>query len=121
MAALTAAAVLSLASMYLYAKTLGPLRVPIGDLEVGMVGTEVQVAGVVASVREVGGGLSLEVYDPLDGSRVDVFVPQTVYQQMEGLGLARGVQVTVVGTLQLYQGRLEILVTSPDGIVVVSP
>jgi DNA/RNA endonuclease YhcR with UshA esterase domain len=98
------------------------MTVAIGDLHEGLIGSQVQVAGLVDRTRRSASGLSFDLYDPLDGSRVAVFVPEKVYSQIqEGNDISPGAEVIVEGTLQLYRGKLEILVTYPEGIRTVRP
>jgi RecJ-like exonuclease len=115
-------ALVSLPILYFYSLSIGPSTVPIGDLHEGLVGNQVQVVGLVEEARLTSGGLALDLYDPLDGSQVAVFVPERVYEDIQGKeDVLPGAELLVRGTLQVYKGRLEIVVTSPAGLSVLQP
>lgn len=114
-----AGAVAGVAALALYALSLGPVAVAIGDLDRGMVDTRVEVTGVVDGVRETSGGLVLILVDPLDRAEVRVFVPDRVAADLANReSLVPGAEVRVQGEVQLYQDALEIVVLRGDGVTV---
>lgn len=109
------------AALALYASSLAPETVAIGDLDESRVGTRVQVVGLVQGVRLTTGGLLLTIHDPLDGTEVAVFVPRGVYEEGTWEGVVEGAEVLVSGEVQLYDGRLEIRLTSGGDLRVLQP
>lgn len=112
-------AVGGLALLSLYALSLGPDAVAIGDLDAGRVGSRVEVVGLVGEVRTTTAGLVLVLYDPLDLAQVRVFVPSRVAEDLaDRESLVPGAEVRVRGEVQLYGGSLEIVVAFGGDVVV---
>lgn len=106
--------------LYLYAQSLGPLSLPIGDLTEEYVGRRVETVGRVQEVSSGEAGVRLILVDPLDLSEIAVFASSEVFNGVDGReDIAPAAEVQVRGELQLYRGELEILVTSSRDIVVV--
>ncbi len=113
-----AAAILSLSALYFYSLTIGPMALPIGDLNEGLVGRWVQTVGEVKEARLSSTGLWLLLRDPLDFSEIAAFARRDVYEAFQDKGsIAPGAEVQVTGELQLYRGELEILMTSAKDLV----
>jgi hypothetical protein len=99
--------------LFVYSLSLEPVEMEIGDLSTDDVGSFVSVKGMVASVRQTsGGGLSLILTDGRDC--VHVYVPEQRSSVEDRL--LPGSLVSVKGEVQIYDGELEIYVSSPADI-----
>jgi len=93
-----------------------PPYIKVGGLDSGMLEKNVHLKGVVSGVHEFKGG-SLLMNLSEDGSTVDVYLPYSV-----SVGLNKssvdGSKVDVTGVIQLYQGRLEVVVSKSEDLVI---
>jgi DNA/RNA endonuclease YhcR with UshA esterase domain len=107
-----AASVLGLVLIAYASKHVDPPYSRIRDISVSSLEKNVRFTGYVSSVhRFKGGSVMLEVVE--DGSTIDVYIPNRIAAQLE---LVRGKRVDVTGRIQLYEGRLEVVVDEADWI-----
>ncbi len=88
---------------------------PIDSVSTNDLGSNIRIQGVVSSVHEFSGGSLMLSLD--DGSGViDVYLPYNTALSLNSTSIGKR-RIDVVGTVQVYKGRLEVLVDSADKIV----
>lgn len=104
--------------LYFYSCSIDAITLRIGDIGVGDVGTIVRTKGYVVDHRITSNGdLILTLADYEDSSTITAYIPENVYSSIEDKNaILPGASVEVVGEVQEYQGEMEIVVNSSDGV-----
>jgi DNA/RNA endonuclease YhcR with UshA esterase domain len=106
--------------LYFYSCSIDAITIRIGDIGMGDVGTIVKIKGYVADHRVTSkGDLILTLADYGDSSTITVYIPENIYSSIDDkMGILPSASIEVVGEVQEYQGELEIVVNSSDGVKV---
>lgn len=96
-------------------ETLQPPLCRIGDITSNDVGRNLHISGNISKVHKFrGGSLLLYVRDSSGG--IDVYLPNNVASVRADVLNAS--EVDLVGSLEIYQGKLEIVVSNPSSLKV---
>jgi hypothetical protein len=110
---LVTASLVGVMGLFVYSLTLEPVEMDIKDLSEEDAGSLVSVKGMVATAwRTTGGDLNLILTDGSDCIRV--YVPER--SVLEDHSFLPGALVSVRGEVQIYEGELEIYVSSSTDI-----
>ncbi|MBM3308646.1 MAG: hypothetical protein FJY77_00165 [Candidatus Altiarchaeales archaeon] len=93
---------------------LEPPYSEVGSINTGFVGKNVHLKGEVTSIHKFKGG-SLLVKVSGQNSSIDVFVPYAVASQVN-LDDAPGRAVDLIGAVEVYNGRLEVVVDKESNV-----
>ena len=118
---LVTVALVGVLSLFLYSSTIKPTEMAISGIDEGMVGKMVKTSGTVTYARTLGdGSLSLMLTEMLADSGIRVYIPSRVSEDLTGVIITPGVEIEVVGEVELYADEVEISVTSAEGVTVLS-
>lgn len=94
-------------------ESLEPPLSRIDQINTNSLGKNVHVRGNISSVHEFGGGSILLVLDDSSGM-IDVYLPYNVADSVSGLVNSTGLEV--IGSVEVYRGKLEIVVENVGGV-----
>lgn len=104
-------------SLFAYSLMLDAVDVEVGDIDMTLVGRLVRLRGTIASIwQNSRGDVNIVLTDGL--SHIRVYIPED--NSPSGEGLLPGSLIVVKGEVQLYNGELEIFVSSSAGVQVLS-
>ncbi|MDD5111489.1 MAG: exodeoxyribonuclease VII large subunit [Candidatus Altiarchaeota archaeon] len=95
-------------------ESLEPPYSMLRDVSTGSVGKNVRIAGTLSGIHAFKGGSLLLTLADGNGS-VDVFVPYSAARNL-GFKPSAGQSIDVIGSVEIYNGRLEISVEEPARI-----
>lgn len=94
-------------------ESLEPPYSKIEDVKANSIGKNVHVRGNVSDVHKFDGGSALiKLLD--ETSTMDVYLPYNTMQHLKKLKV--GTELDFIGTIEVYQGRLEVVVEKPENI-----
>lgn len=104
--------------LYLYSSSLGAVSIQIQDIDMDDVGTIVRTEGYVTEQRLTSNSdLILTLVEYQGSKTIDVYVPKNIYSSFDHRReVLPSACIEVVGEVQQYQGRLEIVISSADNI-----
>ena len=116
-----ALSLLGVLALFLYSTTIEPVSLGIDEVEAGHVGTVVRTNGTIHYTRVLSdGSLSIGLRDEDTGADIKVYVLSDAFASWEGGDLTPGTEIEVCGEVEIYQGDLEISVTSSEDMRVLS-
>lgn len=108
--------------LYLYSISLEPKRMAIKDIGEDDIGSLVEVEAYIKDlwITEYN-NLIITLVDPQTNHTLTVFVVSDVYENLNNKEeLTPGAEIIVKGEVCEYEGKLEIKVTSTDGIKIIN-
>lgn len=112
------ASIIGILIFYVYARSLGPREVDIGDISDSDVGTVVSTEGIVISITYYkGGSMHLELWD--DYNTINVYFPTDASKFAKSTILS-GMTIKVKGEIDIYKGLSEIIVQSKNDFEILS-
>jgi len=96
------------------AEALEPPYSRIAEINTGFVGKNVHLQGEISDVHKFKGGSLLLKVSELNHS-VDVFIPYGVSSQVD-LGSSLRQKLDLIGVVEVYEGRLEIVVDKESNV-----
>jgi DNA/RNA endonuclease YhcR with UshA esterase domain len=112
-----ATAIVGLVVLTYASEALEPPYSPISQVNAGFIGKSVHLSGRVGSVHQFKGG-SLVLTMPEGNHSVDVFIAKTVADQLS-FTPAEGQSIDVIGVVEVYNGRLEVVASKPSTLQLV--
>jgi len=113
-----ATAIVGLVVLIYASEFLEPPYSPIPQVNAGFIGKSVRVKGNVDSVHQFKGG-SLVLALSEGNHSVDVFIGKAVVDRLSFTPVAQQA-IEVIGVVELYNGRLEVVVEKPETVHVVN-
>lgn len=104
--------ILGLLILAYVSETLEPPVSEIGQITTNDLGKNVHIRGIVTDVHEFKGGSKPLMVDDATGS-VEVYLP---YSTATGIDGEPKDSIDVLGTVQVYRGKLEIVVDDPENL-----
>jgi len=119
--ALIALSLIGSLSIFFYATTIKPDVFAISEINKEMVGSIVKTNGTISQTRmQSDGSISMKLCDFQDATSITVYVPKDASISVEKANLTPGTTIWVVGEVTIYGQTLELLVSSPDDLSVIS-
>lgn len=109
-----ATSILGLILLTIASESLEPPYSRIGDLNTASAGTNIHLQAEITNVKEFKGG-SVMLTLSQDNNTVDVFLPYPTPQQLDFKPKTKQ-RIDVIGTAEIYKGKLEITVEKPGNI-----
>ncbi len=109
-------------ALYAYSWTVSPREISIGEIGQDDIGAFIRTQGFVRSVSSLyGGGSRIELLDSSDYSTISVFVSKEVVSAVQFMQeLMPGSKIWVVGEIQEFHGKVEVMVKDEAMIGLIS-
>ena len=94
-------------------ENLKPPLSEINQINANSLGKNVHIRGNISKIHEFKGGSMLLVLSDSTG-RIDVYLPYNVAKELEPVN---STELEIIGSVEIYRGKLEILVEDINGIL----
>ena len=89
----------------------------VSDIDQNSLGKNIRVQGNISRIHEFKGGSILVVLND-NGSEIDLYLPYYVSKSILD-DISRAERIDVIGTVEIYKGKVEIVVDDKDSIRIV--
>ena len=108
-------------SLFFYSTTIKPDEFALSEINEDMVGSIVKTNGTISQARvQSDGSISMQLCDFQNATSITVYVPKDASASIEKGNLTPGTVIWVVGEVTLYGQTLELVVSSPDDLSIIS-
>lgn len=93
-------------------ENLEPPLSEINQINTNSLGKNVHLRGNISGIHEFKGGSMLLVLEDSTGS-IDVYLPYNVAMEID---LVNSTELEIIGSVEIYKGKLEIIIENIDGM-----
>ncbi len=93
-------------------ESLQPPISKIDQINTNLLGKNVHLRGNISGIHEFKGGSMLLILEDSSG-KIDVYLPYNVAREID---LVNSTELSIIGSVEVYKGKLEIVIENIDGI-----